>query len=93
MFMVRNPFQWLVFSNFGHPHPEIQDGCHFTYNILKSWLPANKGNLGNFYSQKTCKRDFNQYEAVSSNIFSKIWRFPIEAIIQNGCKNVLKQAK
>ena len=26
---VRNPFQGLFYSNFGHFHPEIQDGRHF----------------------------------------------------------------
>ena len=35
--VVRNPFQVLVFSNFCHFHPEIQDGRHFiSDNMLKS---------------------------------------------------------
>ena len=73
---VRNPFQGLFFSNFGHFHPEIQDGRYFTSdNMLKSAVPANKRNIGNFWSEKVCQMNSKTWTEVSSDILSKFWRF------------------
>ena len=91
---VRNPFQGLFFSNFGHFHSEIQDGRHLTSdNMLKSAVPANKRNIGNFWSENVCQMNSKKWTEVSSDIFSKFWRFQIEGAIQNGRQNVLKYHK
>ena len=49
---------------------------------------AKKNQKQNKTKQKQNKT--KQYKAISSSIFSSLWRFLIEGVFQNGRQNVLK---